>query len=489
MWSKQLLEGSISCITNAFGMGAVMKSDRTRKNTNRGVILIISMVFILMFSTLAVCLVSLCGTNAQIANNQHKVSLARSSAHSGLENFRYWVEQKDSFGEAIISMPGDTPATERFASLADAMYADGAPVNLIYDGGQVVAVNMDPTTLDSASGQVFTAVLQPTADVDILQLDITGTALGLERKIRIQYKFGTRAHSVFDYGVATKGPLSLTGNVEISDVNISITSDVYIESFNNDEALSIIGNSQIAGDVKIANPDGYADIQGGQASIGGETVPEAYDHVESGVPPTDFPVPMPHYFLPYVQRDYNEVTGTTYTNVRIPPNTNPEFTGGETIEGVLFIDVPNVVTFAGHVTIIGIIVGNGSPTDNLGTNRIDFQGTVDSFPVTDLPDTPDFHDLRNETGTFLMSPGFAVSFGGDFETLNGAIAANGIDFYGNAGGIINGSVVNYSDVPMTLSGNSDLVFNRTGITEVPAGFGPEIIMHYIPESYEEVFDI
>ncbi|MGI6271642.1 MAG: hypothetical protein ACOYLD_04750 [Anaerohalosphaeraceae bacterium] len=47
-------------------------------------------------------------------------------------------------------------------------------------------------------------------------------------------------------------------------------------------------------------------------------------------------------------------------------------------------------------------------------------------------------------------------------------------------------MINYADAPMTLSGNSDLYFNRSGITEVPAGFEPEIILWRVPESYNEV---
>ena len=57
--------------------------------------------------------------------------------------------------------------------------------------------------------------------------------------------------------------------------------------------------------------------------------------------------------------------------------------------------------------------------------------------------------------------------------------------FGNAGGIVNGSIINYSHTPMTLSGNSDLYFNRSGIDSVPAGFVPEIVLHYCPESYSE----
>ena len=77
-------------------------------------------------------------------------------------------------------------------------------------------------------------------------------------------------------------------------------------------------------------------------------------------------------------------------------------------------------------------------------------------------------------------------FGGSFETLNGAIAANGIEFFGNAGGTIDGSILNYSGNPMTLSGNSDLFFNRSGTDEMPAGFGPELILYYVADSYSEV---
>jgi hypothetical protein len=85
-----------------------------------------------------------------------------------------------------------------------------------------------------------------------------------------------------------------------------------------------------------------------------------------------------------------------------------------------------------------------------------------------------------------MAPGFSASFGGSFDTLNGAIAANGINFFGNAGGAINGSVLNYSATPMNLSGSATLFFNSSGSTVVPAGFGPELIINYLSDSYSEV---
>ena len=85
-----------------------------------------------------------------------------------------------------------------------------------------------------------------------------------------------------------------------------------------------------------------------------------------------------------------------------------------------------------------------------------------------------------------MAPGFSATFGGNFDTLNGAIAANGLKFFGNAGGTVDGSILNYSNEPMELSGNTDLFLNRSGTDQMPAGFGPEIILYYVHDSYSEV---
>ena len=182
----------------------------------------------------------------------------------------------------------------------------------------------------------------------------------------------------------------------------------------------------------------------------------------------------------------NTSSDATLENIRIPANTNPNFTGQVTLKGIVYVETPNVVTFTGGADITGIIVGDGDIQDNSSVNQIIFRGNVDSHPITELPEEAQFNGLHDQTGTFVMAPGFHVSFGGSFSTLSGAIASNGIEFFGNAGGTINGSVINYSDEEMTLSGNSDLYFNRSGTSEAPAGFVPEIVLEYDPSSYSEV---
>ena len=267
-------------------------------------------------------------------------------------------------------------------------------------------------------------------------------------------------------------------------------SNAYIESLDEILALSIVGNSQIDGNVKIGNPIGMVDLQGGQAGIGGETGQAAIDnHVEFGVPPVEFPEPNPYQFESYainvIDANTDTTANATFENIRIPAGLNPHFSGQTTLMGVIFIETPNVVTFSGTVDMTGIIVGDGSQADDSGTNQLIFLGNVGSQSVSELPAESQYDGLHEQIGTFIIAPGFAVSFGGNFSTLSGAIAGNGIHFFGDAGGTINGSIINYSSEEMTFSGNSDLYFNRSGLEDVPAGFVPEIILAFDASSYRE----
>ncbi len=151
-------------------------------------------------------------------------------------------------------------------------------------------------TLNSNLRQSFSAVLTKIDD-DNIRLDVTGHYGSFDRTIRSNYVFGKRANTVFDFGVASKGPLSLSGNVELEGINIQVESNAYIESENTLLALSIIGNSHIAGNVKIVNPLALVHLQGGQAGIGGETGAAAMDHVQIGVAPCEFPEMNPAAFI------------------------------------------------------------------------------------------------------------------------------------------------------------------------------------------------
>ena len=456
------------------------------KNMRRGAALLLAMIFLIVFSTMAVGMMAMSTANAQVAFNLHKGNGALICAESGADVIRHWM--------GTVTIDSMIAEEARFGFLAAGLHekltdANISNVFIDYDGTSIV---IDDVPLDGSGERSFSAVLtsMPGNNKFVL-MDLTGGNGSIERKLSLCYSFGTRYDSIFDYGVATRGPLHLSGNSVLTGHTLAVEASVYIESNSVDEVLYLEGDSQIAGDVSTTNPNGNITIEGGNAGIGGETGTAALDHFSNGVEPTQFPTPNPDYFEGYVIGgdviDSSTILSVnqTYTNARIIAGTNPSFENKTTFNGVLFIESPNQVRFAGSVTINGIIVGDGDVTDNSGTNTIIFEGSVTSSSVADL-DPILFGDLTEKTGTFIMAPGFSVSMSGGFETLNGAIAANGINFSGKAGGVIAGSVLNYSDTPMTISTTTALTFNRSGTIEIPAGFEPESVLNYRPEFYSEV---
>jgi Tfp pilus assembly protein PilX len=456
-------------------------TNKLARQKYHGIVLIISMIFVAMFIALLAGMAAMSGNNVQIAANQHNANCARACAESGHQIVRLWLSN--------VSIPGTTTQELRLSEIAGSLQSTAyqlSNVTLNYDGSGIITPSIN---LNSVEEQSFSSVMTQT-DPNKLEVDVTGFNGPLSKTISVNYMLAERANTVFNYAVASKGPLSLSGNAELEGVNVSVESSVYIESESSNLALSITGNSQIAGNVSIVNPTAGVYLQGANAGIGGQTGQAAIDnHVSFGAPSSSFPEPDPAYFEHYatnvIDANTNVTLNSTFENVRILAGTNPNFTGHVTLKGIVFIEAPNIVTFGGGTTVTGIIVGNGDFNDNTGTNQINFSGNVASYPVTDLPAEEQFAEVRNETGTFLIAPGFSTSFGGNCNITNGTIAANGIRFYGNAGGTISGSILNYSDTTTEISGNSDLYFNRSGIIQVPAGFVPEIVLQYDPFSYSE----
>jgi Tfp pilus assembly protein PilX len=458
-----------------------LTSNLTRSK-NRGAVLIISMIFVVIFSALAVSMAAMSGMNVQIAENHRKADSARACAESGFDVLRFWLNR--------VSISGTTAPSERFNQIANSLQDEltANSITNVTTSYSSSAISIPSVTLDSADARSFFAAITPLG-TNALQIDVTGVYGSTTKTIRAKYNLSERANNVFDFGVATKGPLTTKGNITIAGVNIAVESNAYIESLNSFLALTMIGNSHIAGTVKIVNPLAMTDI-GANAGVGGYTGAEAMEHIEIGVPAVEFPEMVPSVFYSYATNvltpSVDLKKDVTLTNIRIPAGMNPKFSGQATFNGVVLIESPNVVEFTGGVDITGVIVTNGNPTDDSGTNQLIFRGHVANRSVDLLPEEPQFAGLQSQMGTFIIAPGFSVSFGGTMDTLGGAIAANGVDFFGDAGGNIRGSVINYADKAMMVWGNSDLYFNRSGLTKVPAGFVPEIVLKYDPAFYSEV---
>ncbi len=298
------------------------------------------------------------------------------------------------------------------------------------------------------------------------------------------------AMRLFDYGIASRGRIIMTGNARVLGVNDPHEADILSATYSTPEAVRLTGNPTIDGDVSTCSPFSYVSITG-NPDIGGHTDWDVIqDHIHTGIGDVAFPEIDPTVFEPFATNLVDSSTNTngnrTFENIRIAAGTNPTFSGNTTIRGVVFIEAPNEVRFTGNLDFTGVIVTEDAGEDAYDDNTIRFTGNMTSAGVEDLPDTPQFADLREMPGSMLLAPGFGVHFTGNFGTVNGALAADQFMMTGNSGGIVRGPIICYSDSDFTLTGNAHFSIDRSHYESEPPGFAQSSTMAPAPDTYREL---
>jgi len=167
----------------------------------KGAVLIVAMIFVVIFSALAVSMAAMSGTNAQLASNHHKVGSALGSATSGLEVQRHWLTP--------IAMPSSTPTNKYFSTIMNTL-----EYNL--DANSITNITLkenlgtiSPVTLNSATGQTFSGQMRISdSNSCILEVFSTGGDAQITRTIKVDFDIEPYKHPIFNYGLATKGPLN-----------------------------------------------------------------------------------------------------------------------------------------------------------------------------------------------------------------------------------------------------------------------------------------
>jgi hypothetical protein len=464
-----------------------MKGLKSKKrHLSPGSALIIAMIFVAVFSSLGLAMLSSSSTNVQVASNHREANRAFESAQSGLEVMRYLFEG--------LSVSGLTTSENRMSALYTELQSRIVDAGMcgvygIYDS-DVKSIEFYDVYLDYSTGRSFRCEIGQSATDDMVMIaDITGFSDEVSRSLRVSFAFEEDTDAIFDFGIASKGPIYMSGQTIVEGSNVAVESDIYIEADVAGNDFEIGNQASVGGDVHIVDEYGTFEI-GSKSSVGGETGDAAADHVEVGTDPVGFPETTVDYFRTFatgdvITSDTQLSSYDTLNNVTIAAGTNPTFASDTVINGVLFIEQPNTVTFASKVDVYGIIVGDAEAGTTSSSNSIDFSGQVQCFDVSSLSGA-EFEAISQETGTFIMAPGFSVDFSGQSNMINGVMAVAGARFTGQAGGTINGSIINYSDEPVVLQGQGNLSFDRYGTSEVPAGFIPVLTLSYGADSYSEV---
>lgn len=446
----------------------------------RGIALIVSMIFVLVFSALGLSMAAMSGTNVQLADNHRKISRAFGSAESGLEVMRYWLDP--------VIMPSTTPVSGYLSTIVDSVQDELASnyiSNIVLsDSGYV-----PPVMLDSSIDSSFRAFMWIDPNLPaVLKLYVRGSSGNVSRRLRTNFIIGPYEHPIFNYGLATKGPINFVNNPTLTGVTDNWEADIYVEASGATTAITVGGNTNFDGNISIGNPDATVDFHG-DVMIGGEHGQPAIDnHVTFGADAVDFPTPDAEHFRPYAtgptMNGTEDLTkGITLTNTTIPADMDPNFEGTVTIEGILFIEAPNKVNFGSNVMLKGIIVAAGD-LENPGTNSLTICGNFGTAPY---PSDFIFDPIRHETGSSIIAPGFSASFEGNFSTLEGVMAVSGIHFSANCNALIKGTIISYSDSPAVVEGNVTMNFDRISSSKIPAGFDTYRVLHYDPSSYDIVY--
>lgn len=452
-----------------------------RVRSRSGITAVLAMMYLSLFAALSVGFYAATNISSVVSHNEERITDAAIAAESGMGFVRYQLAQ--------VAIPHGTPNDQLFPSVFDQLSSSlnntlnvgSSGIDLSGDTIRIPAGTGNYIPLDG-SGARFRATIQNQGQGLLVTIWANGSDLAVTRVVEMKYNLAQKASAVFDYGVASKGKVTTAGASSIVGATDPTKGSILSTCLTDPQPVVAFGKT-ISGDISITNPSGDVPY-GASTSIGGSTDSATISqHIHKGVSDPAFPTIDTAAFVPYVTNTY--VAGSkTLVNCRIPANTNPSFSGNVTIQGVLYIETPNKVTFKGNAAIQGCIVTQNNPTGNISTNTLSFLGNVSVQSVDTLPES--FGDLRKLTGAFLLAPDFAVTMSGDFGSVGGSIVSSKMTMSGNATGTVKGSVICLENNPMLISGSAAITIASTGTTNFPAGVFFD--SNYVPlmDTYEEV---
>ncbi len=500
--------------------------------------IVVTMIFLVMVSMLAVALASISTGNLQCSHNQHQASGAYCAALSGNEVMR-----------SVLSGLADDPDFDSSPSNFMSSLASYCGSNLpgsasLSDPNCVEITSMGMTDQASFTAKITKVILDEENGEWGLQVDVTGqyqlssSSYQFAKTVRTVYAVTAGSSSApttfFEGAIASKGGVNVTGNAKILGYNDHSEANVYIEADTCPSSLYIDGSSAIGGTVSIVNNDPTMVTLSGAISINEDSIPTWWSsrwggpfdddnvdvltscHISIGVDPIEFPVPNPTAYESLAPTSGTEISGDqsntekdnvklvgsisggpyTINNIYIPANTNPSIGGLYTLNGIIYIEQPNIVTFGGSINLNGVIIAAGDyENPDPANNRIVISGDASNNGVESL-DTGSslFAGLAMAEGVAILAPGFFVNIGASYDAVNGGIACNGISFTGDPQVLLGGPLINYSTATTIIANSTRLTFDLSGYQgqlnstafSSSTTTSDGLVVTYQPSSYQEL---
>ncbi|MBN2128731.1 MAG: pilus assembly PilX N-terminal domain-containing protein [Sedimentisphaerales bacterium] len=490
-----------------------MSTTRKTRHSEHGAVLVLSMIFVVIFSALAVAMAGLAGTNVQVASNHRRVNVALCAAQSGLECAKYIVSTA-SFGETNLNYVTVEQADQVWANLcqhARDLELDGqtmpGPSSFSDAGGSGDAIVTPVIDLGNAGARFAVRFYRYDSDPFVIRTQSVGTNGQISRRITMDMDI-TKDREVLKYAIASAGRMWLTGDTTIHGDLYSCWDRVDISPFNMTDESAVRGTINTVLELDAIddrswqmetldvndNPidaDGvplglnYEDryygsddevqayhegINYGQPS--GSNIPgmnisdyntDMYNSGLTEIPSCPSSEQITEYF-PHASGDYTEpkysashrysrhvYENQTFTNALLPVNRHALFKNC-TFEEVLYVDCYK------------------SSTSQPYTNNVRFENcTFNGVIVTDVPQPFDwidnclyftgaanFNNRSSVQEATILAPHFNVNLGNtnpetsDHNVLTGAIVGGIVDVRGNAQ--IDGTIISMYDTTPHSSG-------------------------------------
>jgi len=263
-----------------------MPSARKRNHRRRGATLILSMIFVLIFSALAVSLAAVTGNNVQIASNQHRVNTALYAAQSGLECAKYIVSTV-SLGQTNMNYVTDAQANQVWTDLCQYVQ------NQALDGKMVPSAARFTDALGPGDELVTPALDFGSANVDFrvrfyrydsnprtIKFQSTGANSTTTRKVAVEMAV-TKDREVLTYAIASRGRMWLTGDTTIHGDLYSSWDRPEISPFNMTNDSSVLGTINTVLELDDILNEGYQmetlDANGLPFATGGGPLGDNYE--------------------------------------------------------------------------------------------------------------------------------------------------------------------------------------------------------------------
>lgn len=485
-----------------------MKSLKNSSRKRRGVVFVLAMIFLALFTSISVSMVTMTSANAQMAKNHHNSYNALRAAESGLQCAKYilkslpvtktgrnWVseEEAETMWQSLCSKLTETGIGNAVASSA-VRFTDS---NSGLTGDRIT---VGPVAYDDSNVSFTVSFSRFDDDFLTIKASSEGSGQQITRTVNIESSI-SKSCNVMQYAIASRGRMWLTGNSTIKGPVFSTwdkpewaaplltTSETVVEG-----TLSTVLSKETleAEGIQMETLDEFGnpvfDECGDRAHSFNDTVQGEHEGIKydqdaslmPGLDEDDYDTSMYKAMcstIPYTSKrereyfphkpgnykikkssssytyDRSVYENQIFTNATLPRGRHALFKNC-TFKGILYIETTSYTT-------------KTSRTNNVRFEDCDFKGSI----VTDIPKNNTIKwvqnclyftgeanfDNQSDVPATILAPNFNVNLGntgvvesGDGNVISGAIIGGIVDVRGNAE--IEGTIISMYDTTVHSSG-------------------------------------